>query len=74
MRLFCVCIITLVSVAGWADETNPKKDKLSHDSEAGVILASGNSETQTYSVKQTTSYDCEKNTAKVTRWYLLGRT
>lgn len=71
-RIFLLTLILIPQML--VSETNPKPSKLSHDSEAGVILASGNSETQTYSVKQLTSYDWNQNTAKLSGSYLLGKT
>lgn len=73
MRFLFAIILLGISVFAVA-ETPSTPNKLSHDSEAGVIIASGNSETQTYSVKQVTGYDWSQNTAKLSASYLLGKT
>lgn len=72
MRSICIIALTLITSFLFAAEKTDK-EKLSHESEAGVILASGNSETQTYNVKQETSYGFSKNTIKFTGSYLLGK-
>lgn len=72
MRFLILVTSVLVSQFSFAEDTKPSK--LSHDSEAGVILASGNSETQTYSIKQSTTYDWTPNALKFTGSYLLGKT
>lgn len=48
--------------------------KLGHESEAGIVLVTGNSDTQTYSLKQATGYEWEANKTKLTASYLLGKT
>lgn len=67
-----VCFFTLNTFA--ADATTAADGKLSHESEAGVILTAGNSDTQTYSLKQLTEYTWTGNTVRFTAAYLLGKT
>lgn len=67
-----LCFFPLFSWA--ADEAPSPAGKLAHESEAGVILTTGNSDTQTYSVKQTTGYEWTGNTVRFTGSYLLGKT
>jgi len=73
MRKICLLGMVLFTCATFAEDS-AKAHKLNHDSEAGVILASGNSETQTYSLKQSTSYAWSDNLTKLTGSYLLGKT
>lgn len=47
--------------------------KLAHESQAGLVLTSGNSDTQTYSAKQETSYHWSENTANLTGSFLIGK-
>lgn len=65
--------IGLFSFYIFAADTADSGGKLSHESEAGIILTSGNSDTQTYSVKQETSYAWQGNTVRFTGSYLLGK-
>lgn len=55
-----------------ADPT-PTAETLTHESEASVVLASGNSDTQTFSVKQSTGYTWDENTGKFFGSFLLGK-
>ncbi len=73
MRTLILAGMILFSTLGFS-AASESKASLAHESEAGVILASGNSETQTYSVKQVTSYDWSENSTKLTGSYLLGKT
>lgn len=70
--------ILSILILGWSVTAlyaaEEESGKLSHESEAGVILSTGNSDTQTYSVKQATSYAVAGNTFKFTSGYLLGKT
>lgn len=47
--------------------------KLTHESEASAVLASGNTDAQTFSVKQATAYAWDKNKGTFTGSYLLGK-
>ncbi len=68
-------VLVLFSISALADEVEaPSPSKLSHESEAGIVVTSGNSDTQTYALKQWTKYDWEQNTAKLSASYLLGKT
>jgi putative salt-induced outer membrane protein len=58
----------------WADEPATEMGKWTHESEAGIVIASGNSDTQTYNVKQLTAHTWVGNTVRVTGSYLLGKT
>ena len=69
-----LCLLILVSSTYNLYAAEGESGKLSHESEAGVILSSGNSDTQTYNVKQATSYAVTGNTIKFTSGYLLGKT
>lgn len=62
-------VLVYLTCPSYGEETQA----LLHESEAGVIVATGNSDTQTYSVKQTTSYKWAANLAKFTGSYLLGK-
>ena len=54
-------------------QAEEKKKALSHESEAAVVIQGGNSETQTYSVKQKTVYTMKPSEFTLTGGYLLGR-
>lgn len=65
-------IALVVSASLFADE--PVPPKLSHESEASVVLTSGNSDTQTFSAKQETGYSWERNTVALGASFLRGTT
>ena len=63
MRVISFILLTALSCSAWGETSASESNtpKLKHDSEAGIILASGNSETQTYSIKQITfSQSCHR--------------
>jgi len=63
-------ILAAVLVAAMAVADEPAK--FSNESAAGIVIASGNSDTKTFSLKEEASYTWEANELKLTGSYLLG--
>ncbi len=61
--------LTFSSFSSAADEA----PKWAHESQAGVVLTTGNTDSQTYSFKQTTSYAWTGNLATLNARYLMGK-
>lgn len=68
MNRFLILLVSLFSVAAWAD------DGFKNESEVGVLVAKGNSDVQSISGKSATTYTfAEKNSFKLTAGYLRSR-
>jgi putative salt-induced outer membrane protein len=74
--LFCLwlaCALTAAASAHAAPVTGADKyDGFHHESEAGVVLTSGNSDTQNYNLTQATTYGWGTNLATFSTRYLKG--
>jgi putative salt-induced outer membrane protein len=66
--LLSLCLVVSVSALG-----DPPKQGWSHESEAGVVITSGNTESEAYSAKQKTSYEWSENLFRLTARYLQMR-
>lgn len=69
-----ISIVVLFTSFVCVAETVSTEGKWAHDSEAGLVVAGGNSDSQTYNLKQETSYAWTGNTIKLNGSYLLGKT
>lgn len=68
---FLILALALVSTLTSAQDSQEKR--WAHESEASVVTTTGNTETQTYSLKETTSYKFEKNIIENKASYLLQK-
>ncbi len=64
--------ILMICLPAFADEPPPRP--LQNESEAGIVIAAGNSDTQTYTLKHQTVYTFDQNIVKGFGRYLLGKT
>lgn len=64
----------LVSIPVLAAEEAPPPKTIANQTEAGIVIAAGNSDTQTYTLNHETVYTTDGNVIKVFGKYLLGKT
>lgn len=64
----------LLSLSARADEAGTKQKDLANESEVGIVIAGGNSDAQTYTMKHSSAYTWSDNLAKAFGRYLLGKT
>ncbi len=67
MKKFCILAALLLTVAAHAE------DGWKNESQAGVVVATGNTDTTTLNAGQTTTYSFEKNAVKFTAGYLYQK-
>jgi len=72
---FILLILFCLSTFATADDLPQVVEgiKLNHESEAGVVLTTGNTDAQTYRAKQTTEAKWDQNIGRFTSSYLYGK-
>jgi putative salt-induced outer membrane protein len=69
-RISWLACLAFVATCAWADPA--PETTLKHESEAGIVITSGNSQTQTFNLKHQTTYTCSLNTIKAFARYLTS--
>lgn len=72
MHLACFLALTLLAIPAFAESQTPPPETKpwAHESEIGIATVSGNTETETYNVKQKTSYTFDFNQFTLAARYL----
>lgn len=74
MKIMLLSLVVMVSASFAIAEETKEEKKLGwkHESELGYIVVGGNAESETFSAKQSTTYEWQSDLAKVTSSYLVA--
>lgn len=73
MKKLKLFIFFALPVASFAQESTPEVKNWAHESEGSIVVVGGNSDAQTYSAKQKTSYEVAPHKFTLMGNYLMGK-